>query len=130
MLRAPGRKVHGRLDARRLALVADRFQSSFDGERLAAFDAAGRMLAAAGWSWRELIDRAVEAGNDDDAGEPVEAHHHQAVAELLRHDGELLTPWEHGFLRGLQGFRTLSEKQRDTLAEIQRKVEALHGADA
>jgi hypothetical protein len=116
--------VHGRLDARRLALVADRFQSSFDGERLAAFDAAGRMLAAAGWSWRELIDRAVEAGNDDDAGEPVEAHHHQAVAELLRHAGELLTAWERRFLTDLLAFRALSEKQRLILDRIRDKVAA------
>ena len=125
-----------RLDRRRLALVADRFGSSYDGERLAALEAAGRILAAGGATWRSLIDG---QGDDHastsrvggvDEGEPVAAHHHQDVAELLRHAGELLTPWEHGFLRGLQGFRTLSEKQRDTLAEIQRKVEAMHGADA
>lgn len=124
MLRAPGRKVHGRLDARRLALVADRFQSSFDGERLAAFDAAGRMLAAAGWSWRELIDRAVEAGNDDDAGEPVAAPHFHQVRELMLEGRYVLTSWERQFLTGLLAFRALSEKQRRTLDEIGRKVEA------
>ena len=122
-------KVDGRLDRRRLALVAARFESPHDGERIAALEAAGRLLAAAGVSWRELIDGAAEAR--DDEGEPVGApHHHQIVAELLAHAAALLTPWEHGFLRGLRGFTTLSEKQRASLAEIQRKAELAHGADA
>lgn len=123
------KSVHGRLNARRLAYVADRFQSPFDGERLAALEAAGRMLAAAGLSWRDLIDRAAEAQNDDDAGEPVGAHH-QDAAELLRHAGDELTTWERSFLRGCIGFPKLSDKQQRTLAEIARKVAAMHGADA
>ena len=87
------------------------------------------MLAAAGVSWRDLIDRAAEAHNDDDAGEPVEAHH-QDAAELLRHAGEVLTAWERAFLRGCLDFPRLSDKQQRTLAEIRRKVEAMHGANA
>jgi hypothetical protein len=38
------RRVTGRLDRSRLAFVCDRFQSSSDGEPLAALDAAGRIL--------------------------------------------------------------------------------------
>ena len=119
-----------RLDARRLCLVLDRLESPHDGEKLAAIAAAGRILRAGGSTWRDLLtgvggdDHASTSRVDDvDDGEPVAAQHHQDAAELL-------TAWEHGFLRGLQGFRTLSEKQRDTLAEIRRKVAAMHGADA
>ena len=82
------------------------------------------MLAAAGLSWRELIDRAVEAQNDDDAGEPVEAPHFHQVRELMLEGRYVLTSWERQFLTGLLAFRTLSEKQRRTLDEISRKVEA------
>ena len=112
-----------RLDARRLALVTDRFGSSHDGERLAALEAAGRILAAGGLSWRELIE-AVKADNDTDDGEPVEAHHYHQVRELLLEGRYVLTPWERQFLTGLLAFRALSGKQRRTLDEISRKVEA------
>lgn len=114
------RKVDRRLDRRRLALVADRFQSPHDGERLAALDAAARILAAGGLSWRELIDGAPEADTDD--GEPVEAHHQ--IRELLIEGRYFLTPWEQRFLTGLLSFRTLSERQQRTLASITAKVEA------
>ena len=112
-----------RLDARRLALVTDRFGSPHDGERLAALEAAGRILAAGGLSWRELIDGAIEADDTDD-GEPVEAHHYQKIRELLIDGKRCLTPWEQRFLTGLLSFRTLSEKQQRTLGEIAAKVEA------
>lgn len=111
-----------RLDARRLALVTDRFGSPHDGERLAALEAAGRILAAGGVSWRELIG-AVQADDTDD-GEPVEAHHYHQVRELLLEGRYIVTPWERQFLTGLLGFRTLSDKQQRTLEEIARKVEA------
>lgn len=113
--------VDGRLDRRRLALVADRFESPFDGERLAALEAAGRMLAAGGLSWRDLIGGPAEA---DDEGEPVEAPHHAVADQLARAGADILTPWELRFLAGLLTFRTLSEKQRRLLAEIQGKVGA------
>lgn len=112
-----------RLDARRLALVCDRFDSSHDGERLAALEAAGRILAAGGLSWRELIG-AVEADDNTDDGEPVEAHHYHQVRELLLEGQYVVTPWERQFLTGLLSFRALSGKQRRTLDEISRKVDA------
>jgi len=114
-----------RLDARRLALVTDRFGSPHDGERLAALEAAGRILAAGGVSWRELIDgAALQADDDTDDGEPVEAHHYHQVRELLIEGRHCLTQWERQFLTGLLSFRALSGKQQRTLEEIGRKVDA------
>lgn len=125
-----------RLDARRLGLVLDRLESPHDGEKLAAIAAAGRILRAGGSTWRDLLagldgnDHAstsrVDGGIGDD--EPVAAPHTDTVKALARAGAEILTPWERDFLHGLLTFRTLSEKQRRTLAEIRAKVEAM--ADA
>lgn len=119
-----------RLDARRLALVTDRFTSPHDGERLAALEAAGRILAAGGATWRSLIDvqgddHASTSRDGVDEGEPVAAPHTDTVKALARAGAEILTPWERQFLTGLLTFRTLSKKQRRTLAAIQVKVEAM-----
>lgn len=119
MLHASGRKVDGRLDRRRLALVVDRFTSSHDGERLAALEAAGRLLAAGNTTWRGLIDGAVQA---HDIGEGREPSHRQIAEALLRDAGEMLTPWERSFLIGCIGFARLSDKQQRTLGEIHGKV--------
>lgn len=122
-----------RLDARRLALVTDRFTSPHDGERLAALEAAGRILAAGGATWRSLIEgqgdddhasTTQRVDDDVDDGEPVAAPHFHQVRELMLEGRYALTSWERQFLTGLLAFRTLSEKQRRTLDEIGRKVEA------
>jgi hypothetical protein len=121
--------VSARLDRRRLALVAARFASPHDGERLAALEAAGRILAAGGLSWRELIDGAAEA--HDDQGEPVAAPPHHEIATALARSGDgVLTAWELRFLRGLLTFRTLSPKQRAMLDGIKAKLEASAWCDA
>lgn len=118
----------GRLDRRRLALVADRFGSSHDGERLAALEAAGRILAAGGATWRDLIglgdddDQKSDHRFDADDGETGEAPHHRVVRDLQQRGGACLTTWERNFLRGLLGFDTLSTKQRGILDGIRRKV--------
>lgn len=124
-----------RLDARRLGLVLDRLESPHDGEKLAAIAAAGRILRAGGSTWRDLLtglggdDHASTSRVDDvDEGEPVAAPHTDTVKALARAGAEILTPWERDFLRGLLTFRTLSEKQRRTLAEVRAKVEVM--ADA
>lgn len=122
-----GRKVDGRLDRRRLALVAARFQSPHDGERLAALEAAGRLLAAGSATWADLIDGPSQAHSNDTIGEGRAASHHQTVETLAREAGDLLTPWERRFLDGCLGFDRLSEKQQRTLAEIHRKVTARAG---
>ena len=119
--------MHARLDRRRLALVADRFGSSYDGERLAALEAAGRILAAGGATWRDLIDGGTSDQKSDrrfdaDDGETVEAPHHRTVRGLQQRGTPYLTAWERNFLRSLLGFAKLSAKQRARLEDIRRKV--------
>lgn len=115
-------KVDGRLDRRRLALVAARFQSPHDGERLAALEAAGRLLNAGGATWADLIDGPSQAHSNDTIGEGREPSHRQIAEALLRDAGEMLTPWERSFLIGCIGFARLSDKQQRTLGEIHGKV--------
>jgi hypothetical protein len=112
-----------RLDARRLALVTDRFASPHDGERLAALDAAGRILAAGGATWRTLLDGQGDGHGVDD-GEPREAPTHATtIGAMMRRPGAAaLTEWERGFLTGCQRFDTLSRKQADMLAEVFAKI--------
>ena len=123
--RASGRPVHARLDRRRLALVVALFESPHDGERIAALEAAGRLLAAGRVSWRDLIDRAEKPtttdDDDEDLGEPI-GPHKVVAADLLRRFSGRLTPWERTFLRGLRAFSKLSAKQRGVLDNIRRKA--------
>ena len=122
--RASGRPVHGQLDRRRLRLVVELFASPLDGERLAALEAAGRLLAAGKVSWRDLIDRAEKpttTDDDEDLGEPI-GPHKVVAADLLRRFSGRLTPWERTFLGGLRAFSKLSAKQRGVLDNIRRKV--------
>ena len=118
-------RVDGRLDRRRLALVAARFQSPHDGERLAALEAAGRLLNAGGTTWADLIDGPSQAPSNDTIGEGREPSHRQIAETLAREAGDMLTPWERAFLIGCIGFPKLSAKQQRTLSEIGRKVEAM-----
>ena len=117
--------MHGQLDRRRLALVVELFASPLDGERLAALEAAGRLLAAGKVSWRDLIDRAAKptttADDDEDLGAPI-GPHKVVAADLLRRFSGRLTPWERTFLGGLRAFSKLSAKQRGVLDGIRRKV--------
>ena len=119
----------GQLDRRRLALVAARFDSAYDGERLAALEAAGRLLAAGGSTWRDLIDgvtsgQKADHRSDADNGETVSAQHRLTVHVLLEFGGSLLTAWETNFLRGLLAFSKLTPKQRGVLNGIRRKIDA------
>ena len=119
------------LDRRRLALVTDRFQSSHDGERLAALEAAGRILAAGGATWRTLIDGLPEKASpdpgdvagDDDGGPVTAPPHVKTITAMMRRPGvAALSEWERGFLRGCLRFDTLSKKQRDMLGEVFAKI--------
>ena len=119
--------VSGRLDRRRLALVAARFQSPFDGERLAALDAFGRLLRAGGATWQDIIGddtpaAAQDVGGDDANGAVIP--HVAEARELLRRGAGLLTTWEGKFLVGLQAYPVLSTKQRQMLDGIRRKLVA------
>lgn len=122
--------MSGRLDRRRLALVAARFQSPHDGERLAALEAFGRILAAGGTTWADLIDGPAEQqpAAEADTGEgrdPPDPTDHRAVAETLaREAGDALTAWEKTFLRGIARYASLSPKQQRMLADLQAKAAA------
>ena len=117
--------VHAQLDRRRLALVVALFASPHAGERIAALEAAGRLLAAGGVSWRDLIERAAKptttTDDDEDLGEPI-GPHRVVAADLLRRFSGRLTPWERTFLGGLRAFHKLTPKQRGVLDNIRRKV--------
>lgn len=126
-----GRVVSGRLDRRRLALVAARFQSPHDGERLAALEAFGRLLRAGGTTWQGFIGDDTPAAAQDDAGPDVGGDasgpvipHVAEARELLRRGAGLLTSWEGKFLVGLQAYATISAKQRAMLDGIRRKLVA------
>ena len=125
--------MHAQLDRRRLALVVALFASPHAGERIAALEAAGRLLAAGGVSWRDLIERAAKptttTDDDEDLGEPI-GPHRVVAADLLRRFSGRLTPWERTFLGGLRAFHKLTPKQRGVLDNIRRKVAATHGARA
>jgi hypothetical protein len=112
-----------RLDRRRLALVAARFQSPHDGERLAALEAFGRLLNAGGGSWDDLLAPLKAAGEGAAKDKGRDRTPQQLAADLAREAGDALTRWEISFLHGCSTFRTLSPKQLDMLDEIQRKVE-------
>lgn len=115
-----------RLNRRQLALVAARFQSPFDGERLAALAAFGRLLDAGGATWADLIDGAAEqppAAAADTVGEGRDPSDHRSIAETLaREAGNALTAWEKSFLRGIARYGQLSDKQRQMLADLQAKA--------
>lgn len=123
--RASGRIVVERqLDRRRLALVAARFQSPFDGERLAALEAFGRMLDASGATWADLIAGPAEQSPQADlVSEGRNDPPHRIIAETLaREAGDALTAWERQFLRGIARYDRLSDKQRQMLADLQAKA--------
>ena len=118
------------LDRRRLALVAARFQSPFDGEKLAALEAFRRVLEAGGATWSDLIAEPKPAGGQGTAqGEGRQRtppKDPQDIAlDLARTAGGVLTAWELDFLKSVAGFRALSDKQIATLTSIRAKVERM-----
>lgn len=127
MPHASGPEVSGQLDRRRLALIAARFGSPYDGERLAALEAFGRLLDAGGTTWGDLIGAPAEQqpAADADTGEGRDPSDHRTLAETLaREAGDALTAWEKTFLRGIARYASLSPKQQRMLADLQAKAAA------
>lgn len=113
------------LDRRRLALVAARFQSPFDGERLAALEAFGRLLDAGGATWADLIDgpSGKPKAKADKGGGRYDPTDHRTLAEALaREAGDALTAWEKTFLQGIARYASLSPKQRQMLTDLHTKA--------
>jgi hypothetical protein len=115
-------------DRTRLALVAAKFQSPFDGERLAALEAFHRLLVAAGTSWPEILKAEPGEGPApvETMGEGGHDPDHLATIHTLARDGRgVLTDWERSFLVGIAAAGRLSTKQQATLDGIVRKVAAV-----
>jgi hypothetical protein len=83
------------------------------GERLAAMEAAWRLLRSADTTWEQLLDAEAEDSAWDDWRKDV---------AFCQRRPALLTEWERGFLHSLLGFSVLSGKQRDRLARIVDKI--------
>jgi hypothetical protein len=112
--------------AGRLAKVLALTASSIDGEVLAAAKAANRIIEAAGTTWADVLRPTAQA--DPAVGtRPSERHRPLSVGQkiaLARAFPEALTPWEHDFVRGIDGFHTLSPKQMAVLERIILKCKA------
>lgn len=128
-----------RLDRRRLVLVTDRFRSPHDGERLAALEAAYRLLESSGTTWRDIIEapaepakptkrKAPKGRQGEGATRSTEhaqagpvADHAKLARTLLDKHADLLTQWEASFLHGIMAYDHLSPKQDRHLGNILNK---------
>lgn len=89
--------------------------SEHDGEALSAARKAHQLVRSRQATWADALG--LEAS-------PPEPAHLAVARELLRTGKGIITPWEARFLRGVLGFKTLSDHQRQTLDGIKEKVEA------
>jgi hypothetical protein len=94
-----------------LALLA----SPVDGEKLAAAEAACRIIAAAGLTWGDLI-RSAEVRR-----EPLYTTWRATCGELIKRPGDLRA-WERKFIVDLPNFPRISTRQRYVLNEIAQRV--------
>ena len=95
--------------------------SDRDGERLAAADAAVRLLKEHKLTWEEIIlDKKTTA-----VGGTVE----ERIGTILAHL-EALSDWEKGFIRDVNGRAVFSKKQREVLSRIFKKIVAFRAARA
>ena len=102
-------------DRSRLVKTLALTDSPVDGEKLAALEAANRILAKAGLTWDALLKPGQVVR------EPQFSIWRQTCRELMEHSGSL-RPWELGFVKGLPTFPRLSTKQRYVLNEIATRV--------
>jgi hypothetical protein len=103
---------------RRLGLIVARLASPHDGERLAALEAADRVLASHGLGLRELLAGALERG---DRPLPRDAEARELLRRLLEREHQL-DDWSRRFVRGAASFKRLSERQLAKLAEIAQRA--------
>ena len=96
--------------------------SDHDGERLAAADAAVRLLKDNKLTWEQLIlDKKLPAI----VGETAE----EKIGTILAHL-EALSAWEKKFVNNVNGRGVFSEKQLEVLHRVFRKVVAYRAARA
>jgi hypothetical protein len=109
------------LDVRKLRLIAARFVSNHEGERLAALTLANRMLSEAGLGWGDLLKADAEPP-DDELVVVARLDPRRAVRRMLGQRGHELTAWEHDFLDGVSRFLRLSDKQLDVIQSIAQRL--------
>ena len=105
-------------DLQRLAKLLGMIGSTSDGEALSAARKAHALISEKGATWFDAFGIAETVA-------AIPAHCHLA-RDLLGHKRHL-TPFERKFLKGIMSHPKLSEKQAETLAGIQRKVEVSAG---
>ena len=94
--------------ADRLARICGMFGSDHDGERATAAAKADQLIRSHGLRWSDVIA-------------PVPTETTDRIRFALGHI-DLLSRWEHGFLLGVRGKQTLSEKQLLVLDQIMEKL--------
>lgn len=103
--------------ADRLVKLAGMLGSAFDGERANAAAAATRLLEQHGLTWREVLAPPAPRPRG-----PIPTGWRAVAADCLLVP-ELLSEWERGFLRSLQGYSRLTEKQQAVLERIAQRVQ-------
>ena len=94
--------------ADKLAKLCGKFGSDHDGERATAAAKADQLIRSHGLRWSDVI-ALPPSGNSN------------KIRFALGHI-DLLSRWEHGFLLGIRGKQTLSEKQSTVLDQIIVKI--------
>jgi len=103
----------------KLAKVCGLLGSDQDGERAAAAYHATVILRAAGFTWRDVIERAFDP-SPPRYGPPVSW---QAEVAAFLQQADFLTDWEVDFLRSIRWRSRISDKQRRVLENIKNKLE-------
>ena len=94
--------------ADKLAKLCGMFSSDHDGERATAAAKADKLIRSHGLRWSDVIA-------------PVPISTIERIRFALGHI-DMLSRWEHGFLLGIRGKQTLSEKQTRILDQIMSKL--------
>lgn len=103
--------------------------SDHDGERAAAGLLATKIIKDAGMTWEQLLNEPAPKPKPDPNPEPKEASKRWPreywfdIATQCSTMRVYLNSWECSFLDNILTFKTLSEKQMDSLSRIVEKLE-------
>ena len=100
----------------RLARICGMFGSNHDGQRASAAAMADKILREHGVTWPQILI-------------PDRSTIEELISFALDHGGAgILNAWEEGFIRGIKGRQSLTEKQLAKLGPIVAKVKARRAA--
>jgi len=108
----------------RLAKVAARLGSSFDGERATAAALGTGILAGFGVTWQELVQRAFQAPVPTAPAAPTARGTHAATASWALGFRDLLTDREAAFLADIARRRSLTPRQTSWFSDIVARLRA------